>query len=405
MDASFRWHDGGGGFGPFPPVRRRAALSFSAEMRKSPGRRRRRNRGTRLFKGIEGARGWLAWTVVATHIIVTTPLVYAGALAALIPLAIWAVKVFIIISGFVIAHLLVSARESYGVYIVRRALRIYPAYLVALAAGLLAAPLWPELVAGFPMQPPHPVHQGMLTARTIPDAALQIALHLTLLHGMVPEAWLAGAQHGFLPPAWSLSLEWQYYLIAPLLVAAARRRPVLTAAAVGLLWLAFQLGLFGRFSNPSLIFGAGWYFLAGILSRLHFDRLPRFERFPLALWAAIAPLALVAPELVPALAWLGLLLYLRSDSEWAPLDGRIARWFGARSYAVYILHQPIILLAAWLAWGPLALPTRPAIAATAAMAIASVLVASELVYRWVERPAIRLGKRLSHEPAPGSQGW
>ena len=358
-----------------------------------------------MFKGIEGARGWLAWMVVATHVIVSTPLVYLDALAALIPLAQWAVKVFIIISGFVITHLLMSARETYPIYLVRRALRIYPAYLVALAAGILAAPLLPDLIASFPMQPPHDIHQGILTARTIEDPGLQLLLHLSLFQGLVPEELLPGAQHGFVPPAWSLSLEWQFYLIAPLFVAIARIRPALTAAVVGLLWLAYELGAFGHFSNPSLIAGVGWYFLAGIFSRLHFDRLPSFRRFPLAGLLALAPLALVAPELVPVIAWLALLAYLRSECEWAPLDGRIARWFGARSYAVYILHHPIVLFSAWFAWRVLDLPTRPAILVAAASALLLVLVASELVYRWVERPAILFGKRLSHEPVPSSQGW
>ena len=48
------------------------------------------------------------------------------------------------------------------------------------------------------------------------NAAYHIPLHLTLLHGVVPEKLLPSSATAFLGPAWSLSLEWQFYLIAPL---------------------------------------------------------------------------------------------------------------------------------------------------------------------------------------------
>ena len=352
------------------------------------------------FKGIEGARAWLAWTVVAAHVVVASPLVYFPLFSSLIVVAEWSVKVFIIISGFVITHLLTRTRESYSLFISRRALRIYPAYLIALALGVAAAPLFMEMVAAFPMQPPHEIHQGVARARSVSDPTLQLLLHLTLLQGMFP-----ATQHGFLPPGWSLSLEWQFYLLAPLFVAAARMRPAATSAAVGLLWLAFMLGAFGRFANPSLLVGAGWYFLAGIFSRLHLERLPKFSNYPLAGLLVLAPLSLLGGALVPVIVWVALIAYIRSDCEWTLLDGRVARYFGARSYSVYVLHSPIILLSGWCAWRLFDLPTRPAIVVTAIGTAAGVALATELVYRWVERPAILFGRRLSTEPVPSAQGW
>lgn len=52
-----------------------------------------------------------------------------------------AVFVFIILSGFVITHLLFTKRERYLSYLVRRAFRLFPAYLVCLAISLALAPL------------------------------------------------------------------------------------------------------------------------------------------------------------------------------------------------------------------------------------------------------------------------
>jgi peptidoglycan/LPS O-acetylase OafA/YrhL len=353
-----------------------------------------------VFKGIEGARAWLAWTVVAAHVVVASPLVYFPAFMPLIAAAEWAVKVFIIISGFVITHLLMRTRESYALYICRRALRIYPAYLIALVLGVAAAPLFMEMLAAFPMQPPHEFHLGVARSRAVPDPTLQLLLHLTLLQGMFP-----ATQHGYLPPGWSLSLEWQFYLLAPLFVAAARKWPAATSATVGLLWLAFALGVFGRFANPSLILGAGWYFLAGIFSRLYLERLPSFANYPFAGLLLLAPLPFLNGELVPIIGWLGLLAYIRSDCRTALLDGRVARYCGARSYAVYVLHYPIILLSGWCAWRLFELPAGPAIVVAGLGAAALVLLAAELVYRWVERPAIQFGRRLSAEPVPSAQGW
>jgi peptidoglycan/LPS O-acetylase OafA/YrhL len=46
------------------------------------------------------------------------------------------VYLFVIISGFVITHLLLAKQQSYGPYIVRRLMRIAPVYLFCLALAI-----------------------------------------------------------------------------------------------------------------------------------------------------------------------------------------------------------------------------------------------------------------------------
>jgi peptidoglycan/LPS O-acetylase OafA/YrhL len=353
-----------------------------------------------LHKGIEGARGWLAIIVVAAHLILITPLVYFPSLWLVLDMARWAVEIFIIISGFVITHILVEKQEPYALYIGRRGLRIYPAYLVALVLGVAAAGLPAMLIDSFPRQPPHEMHHYFLQALAIERPAHQLLLDLALLQGT-----MTSTQFGYVPAAWSLSLEWQYYLVAPLFVLAVRARPVAASLAVAAALAAYHIGLFGDFARPSILFGAGWLFLIGTLSRLYFDTLPRFCAFPALIPFALGPILFIARDLVPVLAWIGLLAYMRSGADWRLLDGRLARYLGSRSYAIYILHFAIITAVAWLAWRVLSLPTKEAVLVTWVGGGAAVLAVAEIVCRWVEQPAINLGKRLAREPSPGLQGW
>jgi peptidoglycan/LPS O-acetylase OafA/YrhL len=92
----------------------------------------------------------MSWWVVVGHV-----LAFAGFQENNVPSMIvvvmhgaYAVNVFMIMSGFVIAKLLADKNESYRLFITRRFLRIYPVFLVALAVAILARPLYiPVLLA------------------------------------------------------------------------------------------------------------------------------------------------------------------------------------------------------------------------------------------------------------------
>jgi peptidoglycan/LPS O-acetylase OafA/YrhL len=53
---------------------------------------------------------------------------------------VYAVDGFIILSGFVISQLLVTKNEPYGLYIFRRFMRLFPAFIACLAIALLVRP-------------------------------------------------------------------------------------------------------------------------------------------------------------------------------------------------------------------------------------------------------------------------
>ena len=374
--------------------------------------------GMERFRGIEGARGWLAWTVVLSHLVVATGLA-AGMprFWALAEAGGHAVSVFIIISGFVITHLLLSDPQPYRTYIARRWFRIYPVYAVCLVLGLIVDLI---LVHAGPANPwldvettQHYAHQ----VREISEGRLPLHLlaHLTLLHGVISNGVLDEAQYMFLGPSWSLSLEWQFYLVAPLAVAALRKPGwnILAVLVIGAGIFAFQHGVFGRFYTPSILPAAGAPFAIGISMRLWIDRLPRIGALTLA--AAILGLTVFAflvqgtaylvgavilfgyIQLTPAaLARRGMLVRVLQ----AGLDSRFANAAGRRSYAVYLLHAPVVAVTSYFGYAVLELGRMPLFLFTAVVAVAITAAGSELLHRLVERPGIALGRRLTARRVP-----
>src|SRR5262249_17985587 len=176
----------------------------------------------------------------------------------------WSVRVFVIVSGFVISHLLIEKSEPYGAYILRRLTRLLPGFIVATALGALTV-TWAADAAAHVNIPGDAFVAQVIGWRHLwfANAAANVVLHLTMLHGLVaPEHQYA---YAFLPPGWSVSLEWQYYLVAPLLLKAVLRRPTWTLA--GAMLLAIAWGAIGqRYASPSALPALGFYFVIRALT-------------------------------------------------------------------------------------------------------------------------------------------
>lgn len=326
------------------------------------------------FESIEGMRAWLAWTVVFGHIARYSALPYTK----LGQLADYAVLGFIVISGFVIGHLRLASKEPYPAYIVRRFFRLFPAYLVCLPLGAIAGSLalaglesvsWahPEAVAGL----------RDLTYGFDRRPVIQTLLHLTLFQGVVPDSVWSRTSTMMLAPAWSLSLEWQFYLCAPFLIAllASERTRMATLCAATLAAMLFHSQVFGVYYHESFLPGAILLFVAGILIRF-------------------------CIHVVPADPWV-----LKPVTRIA-FASSIPKFLGRRSYATYLVHMPLIHLLVWRI-AP-RFPDQPILASglIAVAALAGTLIASEVLYQLVEKPAIRLGAAVSRifarraEPRP-----
>ncbi|MET0382559.1 MAG: acyltransferase [Burkholderiaceae bacterium] len=369
------------------------------------------------FRGLDGLRGWLAWMVVIDHITLFTGAQTSYGLGRLNDMGSGAVTVFIILSGFVITHLLIEKHEPYRLYIARRFLRIYPIYFLAFAAGVFTTFLMYRFFLGADgiaahatqhvFQVPNLDHREMDFKATGAHLYEYLLLHLVMLHGVVPNNVLFDSPSMFLKSAWSLSLEWQFYLVAPLVVWAARRRWASIALALACVVL-YKLSIeqrFGEFFLPSFLPAAGPYFAIGILCRLAVTR-----AWGAGSWVAVLILAAYWLRVRPAgeavVLWgvffgASLVRAGRSRARGAferlfaaLFDSRLAKHLGNPSYSTYLLHMPVLQAAMVLCVRMSAFTPGQAIAFTAASTIALTYLLSQAAYRWIELPGIRLGKRL-----------
>jgi peptidoglycan/LPS O-acetylase OafA/YrhL len=131
------------------------------------------------------------------------------------------VDLFFVLSGFLIGGILLDHRDSvnyYGVFYVRRFLRIIPLYL------LILLPL--NLIVALGLQPHFPGHHlGDLGWGTV-------LVYLTFQQNAMQALF---SVPGYLGPAWSLAIEEQFYLLLPPFVRNLRRDTLVKLLLVAVL--------------------------------------------------------------------------------------------------------------------------------------------------------------------------
>lgn len=326
-----------------------------------------------------------------------------------------AVTVFIMISGYAITSSLLNSRLTYGQYMARRALRLYPIYLVGLAAGVMIWPLHVVVAqaSGF-------VSDGDIGSLQKLEVSVDrhflahLLAHLTLLHGAIPDKLLWGSSMAFNGPAWSLSLEWQFYLVAPLIVwllaTGSDARRMLGAAALVVIAILGAKLLPRQEAFLPVKLG---YFLIGIFTAIY---RPELSRRPDVAIAAAALLVVVAmrERIVPALpiaVWCAALLAAMIEG-FAPLQwvSRLLRSkplvsAGEASYGFYILHMPVLLTWAWVVLKVLRPTNKYVFAAELFLCLPVLLVVATLSFRYFESPIIEWSKtRFRQQAIPAEAG-
>ena len=363
----------------------------------------------------DGLRGLLALWVALSHMAAWTghwenPL--PGRLAG-----VWrefvsadaAVETFIILSGFAISFLLHHKRQGYVGFMRGRCFRIYPVYLACLALAIGTGLLTPAILEAAKWN-------GTIYFTWIRDLAEQessafgshLFWHLTLLNGLVPKQVLPGATGTLLVPAWSITLEWQYYLVAPLIARGVKSSLGLLALAA-VAWLGLHYA--GPWRNPQLSFMPAQLplFLIGIGSyHLYAARAEggSIRYFPgLAVAGAIAAAVLSGWHAVALTAWaagFGCILARGGDPLSRVLGllrsvllHPVLQHLGRISFPVYLVHWPVIVVVLWtILWLKPDISSHAALAVLTVIAVPAVLLVAEILHRLVEKPAMDLGRRF-----------
>ena len=296
------------------------------------------------------------------------------------------VVVFFLISGFVIPF---SIRRDSGApvvsFAIRRLFRIYPAYWLSLP---LAAYVFYWMVGR-------------------PFTAGEFLVNTTMLQQVF------GVRHAE-PVYWTLLVEIAFYALCILLLLgrslySARRVALLsgTLAAlhlfgVSMMWFnrpVFTVAASFLMLNLSVMLWGTLYRFA--LDRHDDDRLARFAFWGLGMfYLVVLPLgASIAGKPLPnyTVSYALAFLVFIGGTRFLRIETRLTDWLGRISYSIYLFHpivfQPIYL---WLLTQPTGSTWRTQhLAVYLIVNLALTLAAAALVFRFVERPMIRLGHRLA----------
>jgi peptidoglycan/LPS O-acetylase OafA/YrhL len=332
------------------------------------------------FTVIDGLRGALALWIVADHCLGSRFGVESlSGVWRVLRSGWYAVDLFCIISGFAVAaHIANHPGEPYLQYLWGRVRRLWPLYAVTTLAAVSLA--WEPVFAS--------------------DHFLIRALSVaTMTQGLIPETWLPDSQAGFYAVAWYVSLVFQFYLVAPLLIRPLKHsRWAWISPAVALaLFYAQRVVPRGRFDGI-LPWHIG-FFYCGILTYVLLSgtrkRIPglslivvaalfilmkywwgSIDTFPLAIWCVTVALCLE-----------------RGGPFKAALASAPARWLGAISYEIYMIHPLVVAVVRWRLFGA-RVRGLPAPSYTALLALIVFPVSIALAFL-AHRAIAALGTRLA----------
>lgn len=352
------------------------------------------------YPQFEVLRGFAALWVLMSHLLLVSGIK--------IPILSWggqAVELFVILSGFVIALLCLTKQESYPVYIFRRFMRLYPLFLVALLLGMMTSHLYATALGENPFLQEDPQSFLLRPANESRYFWQHLLAHLTMLHGAIPDTLLPQTVFTFSGPLWSISLEWQFYLVAPFLIAALNwfKQPywqVLLLCCLVVLLRVVTYRFWPDGGAPAFLPLRLELFVLGILCAIGWEHVKTTDwKILLAGMIAIAILfiTLLHYGTFPILLWLGVYVtaamgnrfqITRIVNGW--LKVAPAQWIGQRSYGLYVLHMPIVLVLAHFVLLPLSkyIGQYGMFALSLLMIIPLVLAVAAFCYRYIETPTI-----------------
>lgn len=273
------------------------------------------------FAGLDALRGAAALAVVAYH----APHLFGLAWP---PSAYLAVDLFFCLSGFVIAHAYTGRLASgmtLGDFVRRRLVRLYPLYLLGL---LIAAPLLlVKLVFGLP------VAQGEVLA-LIPNVLALPSMTTLALYPLNLASWSLAYEVGANAV---MAAAWRWLTIARLAIITGVAGAGVVAGAI--LYGSLETGA-GWNTVPVTLARVAFSFTAGVLIYRVAPRLPRVS--PWLLIAAVGAVFWTRGGALFDVVAVGLIFPVVVAFGANAGRNAVLCWAGDRSYAIYILHIPLL---------------------------------------------------------------
>jgi peptidoglycan/LPS O-acetylase OafA/YrhL len=271
---------------------------------------------------------------------------------------------FFALSGFVLEPYLTFAKTNYKNWITSRLLRLYPVYLVCYV---------------FPILP------FIILKNEFPAPNFTIFVSLFGLQALSLETYLAPPN----PPLWSLSIEIIFAFIFPFIP---KTKKILLFSTLGLLLIVNQVNSL----PPALNFLH--YFYLGIILRKFLPAISKYLK-PLIylLWIPVALFAEVGitenHELLNLWLLTAVVVILFSFSNLRNSSiPQFLKMLSKRTYSLYAVHWPILVT---LNYVISTYEFEMELKIYLLLAVILVLIVTEVIYRLVERPSMRIAKFVS----------
>jgi len=270
------------------------------------------------------------------------------------------VAVFFVISGFILPISLYRNEyecKNFFRFIAKRSLRVDPPY-------------WFSIIVLFTIgfYPPNLIQFSRLF------------YHITYLVPFIKDQeWFTGVY-------WTLSIEFQFYiilgLIFPFLINSPKYLSVAVLAAISFFCL--------RYTVRGLIISYVYDFVFGYIAFLGYTKLIRLKYFLLIMVAftiIICCFKSIISGAIPCLTVLVIMFVNTSKNE------PVLTFLGNISYSIYLIHIPIISFI-----GHYVVEYKLPPIVLSLLFLASIIPAAYLMYYLIERPAMKLSKKVKLKP-------
>ncbi len=360
---------------------------------------------------LEGFRGWASVWVFIGHMCILTE-----CKLPILGNPSYGVDLFILLSGFLMTKNYIERRSiepwnkfsTIKTFWIRRFFRIAPLYYILLIIAIYFGPQighMRDVIAEFYPQ------TATETNRFNDQSLKNILIHASFIFGMLPD-------YGFRTtlPDWSIGLEIQYYLLFPFIMIIAAKFGIkstllLTSALSIILFFIFP-DFFKSFPMPSFIFLKLPIFIAGMLVALaSINNSKRYLSLAILviLMASLTHLHINPKQLAIQIAMCIFIFYIVSDFDFLkkdtiknllkkPLNIKFSIWLGDVSYSVYLIHLLIVTPTTAILLRQFSMFSEPSylrLLLLSAICLPIVYGLAHLSYLFIEKPGIKLGKKIN----------